>query len=235
MPRRARILVLECPHHIVQRGHNRQAVFIAHRDYQFYLENLREWKERLGVRLYAWCLMTNHVHLLVEPTQAPETLSELMKRLAGRQAAYTNKQEGRSGSLWEGRFKASPVQRDSYLLSCIRYIERNPVAANMVNLPEEYRWSSYRERSGRERRNLLDYDICYQELGINVEQRRENYRRYLLGAISPKERLLIQSGVRRNQLTGNDRFVGEVERCMGLRLENRGQGRPRKASGKSQK
>ena len=131
MSRKASILVPNCPHHIVQRGHNRKAVFLSDEDYLFYLENLKEWKIKLGVRVYVWCLMTNHIHLLVEPLEKPEMLSELMKRLAGRQAAYTNKQEKRSGSLWEGRFKASPVQRDSYLLSCIRYIELNPVAASM--------------------------------------------------------------------------------------------------------
>jgi len=229
MPRKARILVPGCPHHIVQRGHNRQAVFLADDDYLFYLENLKEWKSRLGIRLYGWCLMTNHIHLLVEPTQAPESLSELMKRLAGRQAAYINKQEGRRGSLWESRFKASPVQRDSYLLSCIRYIEMNPVAADMVQLPEDYQWSSYRERSGQEDRGLLDYDVCYLGLGLHIEQRRENYRRFLLSCVSSEEKLLIQSGVRRNQLTGNDRFIDEIERRMGIRLERRGRGRPRRA------
>ncbi|MDM3872260.1 transposase [Porticoccus sp. W117] len=228
MPRKARILVPNCPHHIVQRGHNRQAVFLSDEDYQFYLENLKEWKVKLGVRVYAWCLMTNHIHLLVEPTGKTETLSELMKRLAGRQAAYTNKQERRSGSLWEGRFKASPVQRDNYLLSCIRYIELNPVVASMVSLPEDYRWSSYGERSGNKPLGLLDYDVCYLGLADSPSERLRRYRSYLLNHVSPEELKLIRSGVQRNQLTGNERFVDEIERRLGLRLEQRGRGRPRK-------
>ena len=97
------MLVPGCPHHIVQRGHNRNAVFVADEDYQFYLEKLLEWKQKLGIKLYGWCLMTNHIHLIVEPTGKPESLSQLMRRLSGRQAAYTNKLEGRCGSLWQGQ------------------------------------------------------------------------------------------------------------------------------------
>ena len=161
MPRKARVLVAGCPHHIVQRGHNRNAVFVADEDYQFYLENLREWKEALAIKLYGWCLMTNHIHLIVEPTGKPESLSLLMKRLSGRQAAYTNKLEGRCGSLWQGRFKASPIQKDKYLLACVRYVELNPVRANMVAVAEDYCWSSYRERAGLKNWKLLDKDVCY--------------------------------------------------------------------------
>ena len=172
--------------------------------------------------------MTNHIHLLVEPTREPETLSELMKRLAGRQAAYTNKQEGRRGSLWEGRFKASPVQRDSYLLSCIRYIEMNPVAANMVSLPEDYSWSSYRERSGQDEAGVLDYDTCYMALGESKESRLRMHRDYILSYFPPKEVELIRAGVQRNQLTGNDQFTDEIEERLGMRIEQRGRGRPKR-------
>jgi len=91
MPRKARLLVPNCPHHIVHRGHNRSTVFVADEDYQFYLENLFEWKEKLGIKVYAWCLMTNHVHLIVEPGDDARSLSKLMKRLAGRQSALVNK------------------------------------------------------------------------------------------------------------------------------------------------
>jgi len=96
--RKARVLVANYPHHIVQRGHNRKAVFVADEDYQFYLENLLEWKQKFDIKLYAWCLMTNHIHLIVEPGENAETISELMKRLSGRQTAYVNKLEKRTGS-----------------------------------------------------------------------------------------------------------------------------------------
>ena len=128
MPRSGRTVLPYYPHHIVQRGHNRQVVFAEARDFERYLETLAEFKAGYGVKVYAYCLMTNHVHLLL----APETmagLAQLMKRLAGRQTRYHNRLEGRSGTLWESRYKSSLVDSDVYLLACSRYIELNPVRA----------------------------------------------------------------------------------------------------------
>lgn len=229
MPRKARVLVPHCPHHIVQRGHNRQVVFLADEDYQFYLDNLAEWKVRLGIKLYAWCLMTNHIHLVVEPGDDAGTVSLLMKRLAGRQAAFVNKQERRSGALWEGRFKASPVQRDAYLLACCRYVEMNPVRASMVAGPRQYRWSSYRERMGLASRDLLDRDASYLGLADAEAQRRVRYQAYMQQGASDQEIALLRSAWARNQLTGNRRFVDEIERRIGQRIECRGRGKPKSA------
>jgi len=138
MPRTARIILPAYPHHIIQRGHNRQSVFACEDDYRYYLENLAEWKERFACKVYAFCLMTNHVHLIVKPGEDAENLSRLMKRLAGRQTRFVNRQEGRSGTLWEGRFKSSPIESNSYLLACCRYVEMNPVFAGMCDDPAEY-------------------------------------------------------------------------------------------------
>jgi len=231
MPRKARLLVPRCPHHIVQRGHNRKTVFVADEDYQFYLENLFEWKVKLDLKVYAWCLMTNHVHLVVEPGDDASTISALMKRLAGRQSAYVNKLERRTGSLWDGRFKASPIQRDEYMLSCIRYVEMNPVRANMVAGPRQYRWSSYRERMGLERRNgvdrnRLDLDQTYIALADTEDERRVRYKNYVKLGISDKEIDLIRKSLQSNKLTGNDRFAEEIHKRIGIRVENRSRGRP---------
>lgn len=215
MPRKARILVSNYPHHIVQRGHNRKVVFLADEDYQFYLENLKEWKIKLGIKLYAWCLMTNHIHLILEPGDDASTASELMKRVAGRQAAFVNKQEGRSGALWEGRFKASPIQRDDYLLACCRYVEMNPVCANMVSGPRQYRWLSYRERVGLVDKDLLDMDASYLGLADDAVRRIERYQAYLKQGASDKEIELLREAWVKNQLTGNDRFIDEIEHRTG--------------------
>ena len=228
MPRKARILVPNCPHHVVQRGHNRQVVFLADEDYQFYLDNLKEWKQRLGIKLYAWCLMTNHIHLVVEPGDDARTVSELMKRLAGRQAAFVNKQEKRSGALWEGRFKASPIQRDAYMLACCRYVEMNPVRACMVAGPRQYRWSSYRERMGLVGRELLDQDATYLALAGDEQRRRERYQEYLQQGASEKEIALLRTAWARNQLTGSQRFVDEIQMRIGTRVESRGRGKPKR-------
>ena len=227
MPRKARVLVPNCPHHIVQRGHNRKAVFLADQDYQYYLVNLKEWKKELGVKLYAWCLMTNHIHIIAEPPDDAMTLSTLMKRVNGRQAAYVNKLEGRSGSLWEGRYKASPIQKDEYLLACLRYVELNPIKAKMVAALKDYPWSSYLERAGVKSRELLDLDNCYQSLGHTNKSRLAKYLDYLGEPTDSEEINLIQGGLQRNQLTGNHRFVDEIESRIGIRVEKRGRGRPR--------
>ena len=232
MPRKARVLVPNCPHHIVQRGHNRKAVFLDDQDYQYYIENLKEWKEALGLKIYAWCLMTNHIHLVIEPGEDVGAISTLMKRVNGRQAAYVNKLEGRSGSLWEGRFKASPIERDAYLLACLRYVELNPLKARMVERLEHYPWSSYHERKGVVEWPVMDYDEIYLSLGENSQKRWASYRKFLSESISEKELNLIQQSVQRNQLTGGGRFTDEVQSRIGIRVERRGRGRPSKAKNK---
>ena len=148
MPRTSRIVVMGYPHHIIQRGHNRQIVFASEEDYQYYVDNLCEWKEKLGCKVYAYCLMTNHVRLIVDPGEDGGNLARLMKRLAGRQTRYLNKLEKRTGSLWEGRFKSSTISTNEYLLACCRYVESNPVRAGIVADPIGYRWSSYGSKIG---------------------------------------------------------------------------------------
>ncbi|MDH0650342.1 transposase, partial [Pseudomonas sp. GD03858] len=132
MPRMGRVLLPHYPHHIVQRGHNRQVVFAEDTDFQRYLTDLRDLKDAFDVKVYAYCLMTNHVHLLLAPGDSCAGLSQLMKTLAARMTRYRNRLEGRSGTLWESRYKSSIVQSDTYLLACCRYIELNPVRARLV-------------------------------------------------------------------------------------------------------
>lgn len=228
MPRMGRLVLPNYPHHVVQRGHNRQVVFAADEDYQRYLADLRELKEAFGVKVYAYCLMTNHVHLLLAPGEAIAGLGQLMKALAARATRYRNRLEGRSGTLWESRYKSSVVQTDFYLLACSRYIELNPVRARMVDDPSEYRWSSFNRRvTVGQSTEWLDTDPCYLALGDTAQQRSERYKAFVRGSVSQAELSLIREGLQRGQLTGSSRFVDEVERIAGLRIERRGQGRPR--------
>ena len=136
MPRMGRVVVPNMPNHVVQRGHNRNVVFVSSEDYLYYLETLSTWKVTLGVKVYAWCLMTNHVHLILDPGDDIKSIGLLMKRLAGRQTRYVNSREGRTGSLWDGRYKLSIVDTDEYLLQCCRYIDLNPVKAGIARLPD---------------------------------------------------------------------------------------------------
>ncbi|WP_110973265.1 transposase [Pseudomonas huaxiensis] len=228
MPRIGRVVLPNYPHHVVQRGHNRQVVFAAAEDYQRYVNDLQELKDAFGIKIYAYCLMTNHVHLLLEPGEAVAGLGQMMKALAARATRYRNKLEGRSGTLWESRYKSSVVQSESYLLACCRYIELNPVRACMVDDAEDYTWSSYRARVQLQPGfDWLDISACYSALGETPEIRKDRYISFLRQAASKDELNLIRSALQRGQLTGADRFVDEVEKISGVRLELRGQGRPR--------
>ncbi len=225
MPRKARVVLPHYPHHVVQRGHNRQVVFAESQDYQRYLDSLRECKERYAVAVHAFCLMTNHVHLLLTPGD-PTSLGKLMKRLSGRQTRQHNVREGRTGTLWEGRYKSSVVARDHYLLACCRYIELNPVRARIVADPQDYAWSSCRYRLGRVGGDWLDPDPAYLSLGRDESDRRQQYRELLRSAIPDGDAELIREALQRGQLTGPGRFADEVAAILGRRVERRGQGRP---------
>ena len=228
MPRTARVVLPDYPHHIIQRGHNRQVVFVNDEDYLYYLENLKEWKENLGCKVYAYCLMTDHIHLIVDPGEEGRNLGLLMKRISARQTRYVNRLQRRKGTLWEGRYKSSPIKADEYLLACCRYVELNPVRAGIVDNPGEYRWSSYRYKVGVEEIEWLDLDTFYKGLGSTKKQCQERYRRWVSGAIPQGEWEMIQQAVQRGQLTGSSRFIEEVHKRVERWIEFRGQGRPRK-------
>ena len=227
MPRQARIILPNTPHHIVQRGHNCETVFVERQDYLYYLDTLKEWKQELNVNVYGYCLMTNHVHLILDAKDEPANIGKLMKRLAGRQTRYVNYQEKRTGSLWEGRYKSSPIETDTYLLACHRYVERNPVKAGVVEHEQDYEWSSYRQHAGLEGDYWIDNDAVYMGIANNKEERMQRYRDYLNQPGSDNENQLIHTALQRNQLTGSSRFVDEVEKRLGQRIEQRGPGRPR--------
>lgn len=232
MPRGRRLIVPNCPHHVVQRGHDKKAVFICDDDYLHYLNTLEEAKKEFDVAVYSFCLMTNHVHLILDPKRRPECLSALMKKLSSKQTRYTNKLEGRSGTLWESRFKSSPIETDTYLPQCTRYVELNPVKAKMVNNAEEWPWSSYGAKiglgDGQNTRRWLDADPMYLSLSPMKKERRERYKAFVQSAVPEQERTKNRQALERFQLTGSGKFVDEIERRMGLRVEDRGPGRPRK-------
>jgi putative transposase len=154
MPRKARMYMAGMPCHIIPRGNNRDACFYADQDYQFYIDCMQDACERYHVAVHAYVLMTNHLHLLMSPENV-DGISRVMQSVERRYVQYINLVEyRRSGTLWEGRHKASLVDADNYLLICIRYIELNPVRAGMVEHPASYRWPSFRF-DAREQR--LDY------------------------------------------------------------------------------
>ena len=173
--------------------------------------------------------MTNHVHLIVQPGEAIAGMGQLMKRLAGRQTRFVNRQESRTGTLWEGRYRSSPIETDAYLLACCRYVELNPVRARMTDDPAAYPWSSYQRHAGLTKQfGWLDVDPCFEGLGSSEDERARRYREFVQSAIPAGEWELIREALQRGQLTGSTRFSDEVESIIGRRIENRKQGRPRK-------
>lgn len=229
MPRQARILIKNYPHHIVHRGHNQAAIFHEPADYRQYLRNLARLKTEFGLEIYSFCLMTNHVHLIANPLADPARISRLMKRLAGRHTRYINRKLGRSGSLWGGRYHVSPIDTDAYLMECCRYVELNPVKAGMVELPGEYPWSSYRAKVGNATVPWLDCDPAFLALGENQAQRVARYRQFVENAPRVRQtQKLIREAAARNQLTGGTAFRDRIEAEIGVRVQNRGPGRPRK-------
>jgi len=146
MPRRARVVFEGVVHHITQRGNYRQNVFEDDSDKRKYVEFIREYSEKYGMKIYAYCLMSNHVHFIAAPVKE-DSLAMTFKYVNMRYSSYFNKKNRRSGHLWQGRFYSCPLQFE-HALEALRYVERNPVRAKMVELPWEYEWSSAREHVG---------------------------------------------------------------------------------------
>src|SRR3989338_9613933 len=164
MPRRPRIRLANLPLHIVQRGHNREACFFAEEDYHTYRHWLGEALKSTGCLLHAHVQMTNHVHLLLTSPE-PEAISRLVISLGRRYVQYINKTYRRTGTLWDSRYKSSLIQAETYLLTCQRYIELNPVRAAMVDDPAHYRWTSYRANGLGQHSAVLTPHPLYLSLG----------------------------------------------------------------------
>jgi putative transposase len=169
------LIVPEVALHIIQRGVDRRDCFVAAADRLVYLSSLRQLAAQKHCAIHAYCLMTNHVHLLLTPGDAA-SCSSLMRDLGQRYVAYFNRRHGRSGTLWEGRFRSCLVDSAQYTLACYRYIERNPVRAGMVASPQEYPWSSYAANSARAADPTLSPHAEYLALASDSGARAQAYR-----------------------------------------------------------
>ena len=182
MPREARFVMPGIPLHIVQRGINRNTCFFSEADYGTYLHFLGSSAARFGCAVHAYCLMSNHVHLLVTP-HAPDACGAFMKHLGQCYVQSVNKRLRRTGTLWEGRFRSCLVQSDSYVLACYRYIELNPVRAGMVSSAAQYFWSSYATNAEGRANGLLQPHPAYVSLGQNCERRTAVYKELCADAL----------------------------------------------------
>jgi putative transposase len=225
MPRRSRLNLTDVPQHIIQRGNNRQATFFAEEDFRFYRERLADASRKYGCSIYAYVLMTNHVHLLAS-AKRPYGLSLMMQYVGRYFVRYINRIYRRSGTLWEGRFRASLVDTKTYFLCCCRYIECNPVRARMVTNPVDYPWSSYRYHAFGTHDKLLTTHHQYDRLGTSAEDRQQAYRELFRSELDSGELAEIRNTVNSGWPLGSDRFKDEIENALKCAARPPKRGRP---------
>lgn len=226
-PRRIRLPGLTF--HVVQRGHDGDATFRATHDYLDYLALLDTGARRFQTSIHAYVLMTNHVHLLVT-SNLPEGPSQLLQYVAGRYSARFNRRYGRKGALWEGRFRASPVDSDRYCLACYRYIELNPVRAGIVQHPDAYRWSSHGANSTATASSLISPHPSFLSLGNTSSQRALQYRELIREALPEGTLQAIREGLNTGTRVGDAAFRRKMEAAAERPLGRRKRGRPRKSA-----
>jgi putative transposase len=206
MPRQPRFLLPGYPQHVIQRGNNRQPIFLRNRDFRYFLELLQAACNEQECDLHSYVLMTNHVHFLMTPRRSL-AIGFLMQSIGRRYVQYFNKRNGRTGGLWEGRYKASLVDSDRYLLTCYRYIEMNPVRAGLVQEPVRYPWSSYGANAHGEPDPLITPHPLYLALGTNAHARQDAYRKLFRETPSDMELALIRKSVQGCWVLGTDEFI----------------------------
>ncbi len=220
MARIARIVGAGYPHHIVERGNNRERVFVKPKHYEKYLSFLMKYSEEKQAAILAYCLMPNHVHLLVRPSGG-ETLAKMMQGVTLSYSKYFNKEQGRTGRVWECRYYSTVIDGDSYLWTVSKYIENNPVRAGIVKKPEDYPYSSAKAHLlGRNDQLLKEPLLNKRELG--------EYRKIM--KLEDDKRTLeeIRKRTRSGKPLGERGFLETLSEKTGCSLSFRPKGRPRK-------
>ena len=226
MPRQQRYFVPGIPQHVTIRGVDRQATFFAQDDYELFLAALGTNCRRFGCALHAYVLMTNHVHMLMTPA-TPRAIPTLIQAMGRDYVQTINRRYARTGTLWEGRYKASLVAEDNYLLACMRYIELNPVRAVMVEHPGDYRWSSYHYNAYGKPcgLDLTEHDH-YTALSDDDAGRRRYYRELFSNSLDAELIHSIRQSLNSCLVLGNERFKDEIEARLKRKVRPGKAGRP---------
>lgn len=228
MARLPRLSLPGCAQHVIQRGNNREACFYDEADYKAYLSFLKDSASKYQVAIHAFVLMTNHVHLLVSPAET-QGVSRMMQALGRRYVQYFNHCHGRTGTLWEGRYKSTLVDTENYLLTLYRYIELNPVRAAMVTHASEYPWSSYQANALGKPIQLLSPHALYRQLGESDSARQAAYRALFRGRMLERDLAEIREATNKAWVLGDERFKAQIEAKTGRRTVPRGRGGDRKS------
>lgn len=226
MPRKPRFYVPGTPVHALQRGHNRCAVFFDDLDYLEYLRCLKQAADSCGCAVHAYVLMTNHIHLLLTPERA-DSVGRLFQSLGRHYVRYVNETYQRHGGLWEGRYKSNVIDSQAYLLTCMRYIELNPVRAGMVDHPAKYRWSSYAANALGVSNAILKAHAEYVALGGLPDDRQSVYGGLFDPGLDSEALALLRCALQTGTPLGNQKFKAAIETTLDLKVGFARRGRPK--------
>ncbi len=224
MARLPRLTLAGQPHHVIQRGNNRQMIFVDSADHEFMLDLLGDNATRFDIALHAYVLMDNHFHLLATPSTG-DGMGLWMQAVGRRYVRYFNDRHGRSGTLWEGRYKSTLIQTDSYFLTCMAYIDLNPVRAGMVATAREFLWSSHCHYAGLRVDRLLAPHPLYWTLGNTPFAREAAYAEMVRGGILAADQQLLTEATLHGWAVGDTDFVSALEKTTGRRAVKGSAGR----------
>lgn len=226
MARLPRLTVPGYPHHIIQRGNNRQAIFASTADYELLLAMLEENAKKHQVAIHGYVLMSNHFHLLATPETA-EDIPQLMQAVGRRYVRNFNLRQQRTGTLWEGRYRSTLIQAERHLLACMVYMDLNPVRAEMAMDPGDYPWSSYAHYVGRRSDRLITPHPLYWELGNTPFARDEAYAALVRAGVSLDQQRALTNSALRGWPLGEPDYVADLQRRTERRVVRGQAGRPR--------
>lgn len=227
MARLPRLVIPGQPHHIIQRGNNNQAIFLDDEDYRSFLDWLRQAAREYKVSVHAYVLMPNHVHLLATPADATG-LAKAMQWVGRKYVPYFNQKHGRTGTLWQGRFKTSVIDADNYLLTCSRYIETHPVREQLAGSAQEYPWSSHAHHIGQRQDPVVVDHALYWALGNTPFQREAAYIGLFHSSLSRTDLLTIEGAVNKGWPLGSDAFKALLQQRAKRQVLPACRGRPPK-------
>ena len=213
------------PHHIIQRGNNRQAIFSSAADYRHLLELLRTHARECQVAVHAYVLMSNHFHLLLTPQEA-DGLPRMMQAVGRSYVQYFNRKQQRTGTLWEGRYRSTVLQTERYLLQCMAYIDLNPVRAAMVAGPQDYPWSSYAHYTGQRADPLVSPHPLYWEMGNTPFAREAAYQTWVQAGVDGSAQQALTDATLRGWALGEADFVAALQKRTERRISKSKAGRP---------
>ena len=225
MARLPRLVVPNQPHHIIQRGNDRQLIFRDADDYTVFLVHLRDAAKQYKVAIHAYVLMSNHVHLLASPSDQGG-LARMMQWIGRHYVPYFNRKYERAGTLWQGRYKATVIDSERYFMICCRYIELNPVRAGIVEHPSEYTWSSHAHHIGFRSDPVITDHPLYWALGNTPFEREAAYRGLFEQGLTEEDMRALSEATRKGWALGSEQFKIKLEKNTSRRVRPAKRGRP---------